>query len=412
MQTDRIKKNSPKDILVLLVSLAGAFFSAYLFYSHFKTVSSDSILFKMCQASGVFDCKSVNSSSYSEILGIPLASLGLLYYLFIITTTVIKRVNQNLSDRFLSLNLFFSALAVISILPLLYTSSFLLKTFCLFCIFTWICNIAIFILLWFSFREQRIDFKKNLFSFFSFYKESNTILLLLSTSFLFVSLILGGRYLNTEKKAYQAEKVTNAKDDLIVKFYTAKPVEIDLKNIPVYAGNPEAKISIVEYMNFNCGACRRSFAHTSNLIKKYGDKIKLYIKHFPLDGKCNPIVKRKKSGLSCMASILAISLGAHPGYKKFVQSLISLKGALTFDSLQQAIMSMGEKNIDIKNILTNNKKASSQLASQVQEAIDLKVDGTPTFIINGKVLPSGLPPTHLLDQIIKMEIDRIENLYK
>ena len=403
------RENFLESLFIILTSLTGAFFSGYLFYSHFNKVSSGSVLFKMCQASGLFDCQAVNTSKYSAIFGFPLAGLGLFFYLFILAFIFLYLKDKDFSFKknLLTVVTFISFLAVLVIIPLFYSSFFLIKTFCLFCIITWICNLIIFILLLLMLRGKGIQ-GKEVFSFvFSFYKKPKLISFLVYTFLVLGGLFFASNYLEVQKKEVLAKKMDQKEKELLTAFQKAQPEEVNIKGIPIYAGDPNAKVTIVEYMNFNCGACRRSFSVMHSILEKHPHDFKLYLKNFPLDGRCNPLVKAKKSGLSCLASLLTISVREDKKFKPFVDSLISIKGALNFDLIKKSIdEAVLEKEILLASL--KDQKISKILEEEVKEGIRLKVDGTPTFIINGKVLPSGLPPLSVLEKVLMLELENVK----
>ncbi len=64
-------------LLSLLLSIAGLLTSAYLTYTHFDR---DALI---CSADAVVDCETVTSSEQSELLGIPVAILGLAFFVFL-----------------------------------------------------------------------------------------------------------------------------------------------------------------------------------------------------------------------------------------------------------------------------------------------------------------------------------------
>ena len=61
--------------MTLLLSVAGLLFSAYLTLEHYT-----SAVVLACPETGVVNCAKVTSSPQSELVGIPVALLGLLYY--------------------------------------------------------------------------------------------------------------------------------------------------------------------------------------------------------------------------------------------------------------------------------------------------------------------------------------------
>lgn len=64
-------------LLSLLLSIAGLLTSAYLTYTHFDRGAL------VCSADAVVDCETVTSSDESELFGIPVAILGLAFFVFL-----------------------------------------------------------------------------------------------------------------------------------------------------------------------------------------------------------------------------------------------------------------------------------------------------------------------------------------
>ncbi|MET7281592.1 vitamin K epoxide reductase family protein [Kribbella sp. NPDC005582] len=62
--------------LVLGISAVGVLVSAYLTYEHFTAGTT-----LACPETGVVNCMKVTSSSYSKLFGVPVAVLGLLFFI-------------------------------------------------------------------------------------------------------------------------------------------------------------------------------------------------------------------------------------------------------------------------------------------------------------------------------------------
>lgn len=92
-------------------------------------------------------CDMVNSSSYSEFLGVPVSAIGLAGYLALFVLAIVgiqpKWVDDPLPDRAISL---LSGLAVIFTLYLTYAEVFILGAICQWCVVSQIAIIAILIL--------------------------------------------------------------------------------------------------------------------------------------------------------------------------------------------------------------------------------------------------------------------------
>src|SRR5262249_34233154 len=70
--------------------------------------------------------------------------------------------------------------------------------------------------------------------------------------------------------------------DLTIDPFQANMEKIALKDAPV-RGNPNASVTIVEYSDFQCPFCSRAY-HTveEQVLKEYGDRVRLIYKNFPL----------------------------------------------------------------------------------------------------------------------------------
>jgi uncharacterized membrane protein len=73
-------------IAVAFVALAGVAVSSVSLYHHFSRSKTS-----FCDIGETFNCDLVNRSSYSTVLGVPVALIGILGYLFILALTTIYR---------------------------------------------------------------------------------------------------------------------------------------------------------------------------------------------------------------------------------------------------------------------------------------------------------------------------------
>ena len=112
-------------VVALGLSLIGLSVSAYLTVAHF---SSPALL--ACSSSALVDCRRVTTSAQSEISGIPVALLGVLYFI------VMGVVNFPPAWRSLKLayvRLGGALLGIGMVLYLLYAEFFLIGAICLWC---------------------------------------------------------------------------------------------------------------------------------------------------------------------------------------------------------------------------------------------------------------------------------------
>lgn len=65
------------------------------------------------------------------------------------------------------------------------------------------------------------------------------------------------------------------------KAFDPEPKTIDIGNSPV-RGNAKAQVVIVEFSDFQCPFCKQANPIVQQVMKEYGDKVKLIYKHLPL----------------------------------------------------------------------------------------------------------------------------------
>lgn len=125
-------------------SVVGFFVTIYAAYIHFSTSISS-----ICNLNAQFNCDIVNKGLYSEVFGLPVAVLGLFGYLwFFALATQMLNYPQRHTKLLFAASI---AFAVGFSLHLAWISNVLLATWCLVCVASYVCTLAIFGL--FAWRE-------------------------------------------------------------------------------------------------------------------------------------------------------------------------------------------------------------------------------------------------------------------
>jgi protein-disulfide isomerase len=150
-------------------------------------------------------------------------------------------------------------------------------------------------------------------------------------------------------------------------------------------GNPEGDVTLVEFIDYRCGYCRKAAPEVESLIEADGN-IRLIVKEFPILGKA-----------SVEASRFAIAVRHVAGpdsYKDVHDALIGLRGEITDVSLRRLAEGLG---LDADAIMErmNDKEITAELAQNRALAEQLKISGTPTFILEDQVLRGYLPGSQM-----------------
>ena len=146
------KLNRSLLLVVSLLSVVGLIDSLYLTVTHYTNASVPCNLTQ--------GCETVLRSSYSEIFGIPLAALGIVFYI----------VSLGSSIFFIQHNKFYSWLSAwgvvgfLSTLYLLFIQAFVLRAFCQYCLLSALTSSLIFTIttvLYFKNRQPKGDLNKS-----------------------------------------------------------------------------------------------------------------------------------------------------------------------------------------------------------------------------------------------------------
>ncbi len=160
-----IRNKELKTVLcaIVLFSIIGGIFAYITLLAHF-----DGDVATFCTINETFDCDVVNQSSYSEFLGIPVAAMGLLAYVFFGVAAIAlmllrrrsisndpkqKEAQEKLVKSVIDVTTFFVVIGLAFSLYLTSIEAFVLKTWCILCIGS---QITILIITGLVFRLRRL----------------------------------------------------------------------------------------------------------------------------------------------------------------------------------------------------------------------------------------------------------------
>lgn len=154
-------------------------------------------------------------------------------------------------------------------------------------------------------------------------------------------------------------------------------------------GNPEGDVTVVEFLDYRCGYCRKAWEEVEELVESDGN-IRLVFKEFPILG--------EDSMASSKFAIAARKLGGDEVYKKAHDALIALKSPADAATLDELAGDLGLDPAKVAAEMESDGTAAIIRANH-ELATLLQVNGTPTFIVN-ETMVRGYVPLDGMQQIV------------
>lgn len=186
-------------------------------------------------------------------------------------------------------------------------------------------------------------------------------------------------------------------EDITVEAKKVTMAKIDLSGFPSKGGD-HAKVTIIEYSDFQCPFCSRAHDTMEQLLKEYGDKVQLYYKNYPLPFH----TWAEPAAIAAECARQQTPEAFWTVYKGLFESQKDVNAA----NIKEKVTGMlGASRIDMSkfNDCFDNKKSLTDVNAQKAEGLALGVQGTPAFIINGRLV-TGAQPIEQFKSIIDAEL--------
>ena len=151
-------------------------------------------------------------------------------------------------------------------------------------------------------------------------------------------------------------------------------------------GNPNGKITLYEFSDYNCGYCKRVFQPIQQLLRDNPD-VRLVIKEFP--------ILSQSSFVAAKAAIAAQMQGKFSAYHI---ALMTYRGQISDDVVMRLAAQAGVDEKQLKLDMESRKTAA--IIQRTREAATaLEINGTPGLVIGNKVVPGAIGLNELIELI-------------
>lgn len=183
--------------------------------------------------------------------------------------------------------------------------------------------------------------------------------------------------------------------------------KIDISGRPT-RGNKDAKVTVVNYDDFECPFCARMHATLfPGVFKEYGDRVLFIYKDFPLE-EIHPWAVHAAVDANCLAAQNNDAYWDYADYLHGNQNTVSdAKGRDGQNAeLDKLATLQGQKhNLDVSKLQACVKlQDERQVRASMHEGDAIGVEATPTMYVNGQKLDGAVPEDEVrlaLDQALK-----------
>ena len=159
-----------------------------------------------------------------------------------------------------------------------------------------------------------------------------------------------------------------------------------------YKGATDPVVTIVEFSDFECPYCARVNPTLEQVMKKYGDKVRLVFRQFPLN--IHPNAQK-----AAEASLCAAEQGK---FWQMHDAMFKEQRSLGVEQLKEKAARLDLDATSFNECLDSSRHSEAVLAD-LQAGSAVGVTGTPAFFINGRFL-SGAQPYAELAKVIDEEL--------
>ncbi|HET7292704.1 MAG TPA: thioredoxin domain-containing protein [Vicinamibacteria bacterium] len=388
----------------IVLLLLGTAVSGVLLLQHHGEPSAVSAVGQVCGEGETSGCDRVAQSAYARIGGVPLAAVGVAFYLSLACLALLATQAGEAAAAAARLGFVLLVLALAIDVALLGVQAFAIGAFCRLCILTYALNVAALYALWPARRAPLLSAVP-----------AGRLLglgwgLASLASVLFALAWNAGLSERAERRAgavlgaaaapgdaAEVQRLKAILDDpkkyeeylqqkSIRDFEAAKVQDIALQGVP-FKGDQDARIKVVEYSDFLCPFCRAIAGAFRDYIPQAQGRVSVHFKNYPLDKACNPSLGQTVHPGACLLAQGAICAGEQGRFWEFHDQVFTKPPQDPGRDTVLQIASAAGLDAGRLGACLDAPGTQSRLQAEIAEAHRLGVNSTPSVFINGKRLP-------------------------
>lgn len=396
---------------VVLLVVAAALSVALLLKHYGVGTPADAI----CGPEAVSGCDVVNQSAYAELAGVPLAAIGLVFYVSLAAALALALfAGDAVRAAVARLALGALGLAMAADLVLLGLQAVKLNAYCTLCLLTYALGAGALSVLLPARRslvgpplrasEGRLVVAGSLISAVATLAAAATYQVALAGRPSSPAAILGvstapaatpspgaaqGGDARQEVQRLQAilddpQKLERYYSERALKeFEQAKVESFDLASTP-FKGSADAPIKVIEFSDFLCPYCRQLADGLNAFLPQTAGRVVLYYKQYPMDNACNESLKQQLHPGACVVAMGGICAAEQNRFWPYHDRVFAKQGQMASrPEVQKAAAEAGLDGAAFGACL-DRPATMQRLRAEIREGTAAGVKGTPTLFINGR----------------------------
>ena len=421
-------------LLLVVLALCGAALSGLLLAQHHGESAAVAAVDQVC-GEGQNGCDRVNQSRWAEVGGVPVAGLGLVFYLALTVFFALAAQAEGDLGRAAGRLGFLAVLFGLAVDAVLFgLQAFSIGAFCKLCLATYLVNAVMLAVLW----PWRAASPSGLASptgrlVFSGWLLASLALVagvwagdgwLRSRAARRAAVLLGdpaavapaasAAALPADSAALQ-ERVRELQQTLddpqrLQQYLNDKTMrEFDgavVQQVGLDAprkGEVAAPIKVVEYSDMMCPFCRSLAGAFREYVPQTRGRVAVYFKHYPLDQSCNAGLPRTIHPGACSLALGGVCAEQQGRFWEYHDRVFAQ--ALEKASEADARRFAQEAGLDLQRFgaCLSSPQAQKRLEADLAEARGLGIAATPTLLINARKVPN----VNLFLQLVEKEAQRL-----
>lgn len=176
----------------------------------------------------------------------------------------------------------------------------------------------------------------------------------------------------------QAQEETAATDRALVAAHSEAIFDDGFSYV---GGNPEGSFTVVEFLDYQCGFCRRAHPELMDLLDDDGD-IRWIVKEMPILGPGSQLASR--------AAVATLISEDETAYGTLIDGFLRMQGQIDDAVLDGALREAGLDPAAIRTAM-DDPEIDRRLQETRALAEALAISGTPTFVFGDRLVRGYLP---------------------